>query len=242
LAERDIFVVIPARGGSKGIPSKNLRPVGGLPLVAWSIETARRLVERDRVLLSTESSDIAETATSYGATVVARPEALAEDHAATEPVMAHALDRVKAPDSGIVVLLQPTSPLRRESTLHAVVRAVLDGATSALTGRHAHDFHWGIDADGYGVRRYERRIRRQDMEPELVETGSIYASSIGAFRRSGDRLSGDTRLIQVDAWEAHEADSPADLEVLETLAGQWDEQLRREAASQPLVVRPRGGS
>src|SRR5215204_5859968 len=228
LAKRDIFVVIPARGGSKGIAGKNLRLVAGLPLLAWSIEAGKLLVEQDRLLVSTESADLAEVAESYGATVVLRPAALAEDHAATEPVIGHALDSVDAPDSGIVVLLQPTSPLRREATLHAVVGAVLDGATSALTVRRAHDFHWGL-GDGRAVRRYERRIRRQDMQPDFVETGSVYASSIGAFRRSGDRLSGVTRLIEVDAWEAHEADSPADLEVLEAIAGQWGEQLRHEA-------------
>lgn len=232
MAERDIFVVIPARGGSKGIEGKNLRPVGGLPLLAWSIEAGRRLVEQDRLLVSTESADLAEVAKGYGATVVSRPASLADDHAATEPVMGHALDSVDAPDSGVVVLLQPTSPLRREATLQAVVGAVLDGATSALTVRRAHDFHWGLE-DGRPVRRYERRIRRQDMQPDFVETGSIYASSIGAFRRSGDRLSGATRLVEVDAWEAHEADRPADLEVLEAIASQWGDQVGQEAAARP---------
>ena len=70
-----------------------------------------------------------------------------------------------------------------------------------------------------------------------METGSIYASSIEAFRSSGERLSGETRLVEVDAWEAQEADTPADLQVLECLAAQWGTQLRREASrDQPASV------
>ena len=153
MAERDIFVVIPARGGSKSIGNKNLRPLVGVPLVAWSIETGKRLVDQERLLVSTESADIADAARRYGATVVDRPARLASDQSPTEPVMEHALECVSAPEDGIVVLLQPTSPLRRESTVHAVVGAVLRGATSALTVRSAHDFHWGLES-GTAVRRY----------------------------------------------------------------------------------------
>lgn len=218
----DVYVIIPARGGSRGVPGKNLQPVGGRPLLAWSIEAGRLVAAAEGLVVSTDSQEIAAVARRYAARVVERPAELSDDAAPTEPAIAHALDTLGAPDDGTVVLLQPTSPLRRASTVRAVVDAVTSGdADSALTVRRAHDFLWGMAEDGSGVRRYERRLRRQDMKPTFAETGSVYATSIAAFRRSGDRISGRTRLIEVDTWQRLDADTPADLEVLDCLLAVW---------------------
>lgn len=223
-ATSNVYVIIPARGGSRGVPGKNLHAVGGRPLVAWSIDAGRLIAPLERVIVSTDSPEIAAVAERYGASALERPPELAHDTAPTEPAMTHALDARGAPDEDIVVLLQPTSPLRRASTVRAVVDAVRSGeADSAVTVRRAHDFRWGLADDGAGVRQYDRRLRRQDMQPMFAETGSVYASSIAAFRRSGDRLSGRTRLIEVDTWERLDADTGADLEVLDCLLRVWAE-------------------
>lgn len=218
-----IHAVVPARAGSKGIPGKNLRGVGGFPLVAWSIAAGLRIAEPRRVLVTTDGAEIAAAATRWGAEVIERPADLATDEAPTEPTIAHALDSVGARDGDIVALLQPTSPLRRPETMAAVLAPVRSGeAQSALTVRARHDLLWRPG----GVRSYESRSRRQDLPEEYAETGSIYATTVGAFRASGDRVSGPTELVVVDAWEAVDVDDEADLAVVDALASAWPPELR----------------
>src|SRR4051794_14646197 len=113
------LVVIPARGGSKGIPGKNLRNLGGKPLVAWSIEQALAASAPLRVVISTDSEEIASVARDYGAEVpYLRPAELATDESPTEPTLLHALENTPdAADIAAVMLLQPTSPLRRSGSI-----------------------------------------------------------------------------------------------------------------------------
>ena len=111
--------VIPVRGGSKGIPRKNLRDVGGKPLVVWTIEQA--LEAKDvRVVVSTEDEEIASVARAAGAEVIDRPAELAQDTTATEPVIVHAMDYLRDKEGyepEFVMLLQATSPVRRPGTM-----------------------------------------------------------------------------------------------------------------------------
>jgi CMP-N,N'-diacetyllegionaminic acid synthase len=106
-SDGNVTVVIPARGGSKGVPGKNLMPVGGTPLLVWSIDSAKHVAPRERILVSPDHADIAALARRNGATVIERPHDLAGDRAPTEPVIEHALDAVGAGDDGVVMLLQP---------------------------------------------------------------------------------------------------------------------------------------
>lgn len=219
---RQTVVIVPARGNSNGIPGKNLRQVGGVSLVGWSIVAGRRIEGIRDLVVSTDDLRIAEEAREWGASVIIRPVELASDTTATEPVMAHVLAQITdVKDSDIVVLLQPTSPLRRRTTVDAAVRAVRDeGYVSALTVRPVHDFAW-VPRGDFAERTYRKRLRRQDMRLEFAETGSVYVTTVSAFRESADRVSGRTKLIVVDTWEMIDIDGQADLEVVDALSSGW---------------------
>src|SRR5437764_11026274 len=118
-----MLALIPARGGSKGIPRKNLAPVAGKPLLVWTIEVARAAASVDRVVVSTDDAEIAETARSARAEVLERPVELAGDETPMAAVVRHAVEAL-APE--IVVLLQPTSPLRTARHVDEAV-SLLDG-------------------------------------------------------------------------------------------------------------------
>ena len=217
-----VVAVIPARGGSQGVPGKNVAAVGGTPLVARAVRAGRAARRIDRVLVSTDDPLIAEAARSAGAEVVHRPAALAGDTATSESALLHAIDTV-APDATVVVLVQCTSPFLTGADIDAVAGAVADGAAdSALTAAPSHGFLWrpdgtGINHDPAG------RLRRQDRPVELLETGAAYAMRVDGLRRTGHRFFGRVRPVCVDAARTLEIDEPADLERARLLAPLLDD-------------------
>ena len=220
------LAIIPARGGSKGIPGKNLRELAGKPLIAWSILAARAAERIDRIVVSTDDEAIAETARAFGADVpFVRPADLATDTAPTEPVMAHALDwyAEAGEEFDTIVLLQPTSPLRRAGTIDAALaRFEAEGADSLLGVCETHHFFWqrGEGGEARALYDYRNRPRRQDIAPadrNYRETGSLYISRADAFRESGNRLSGKIIMFEMAEEESWELDSEADFRILEAL-------------------------
>jgi CMP-N-acetylneuraminic acid synthetase len=217
------LAIIPARGGSKGVPGKNLRPLAGKPLIAWSILRAREAAAIDTVMVSTDDERIAAVAREYGAEVpFLRPGELATDQAPTEPVMAHALDWYAANGRAFdtIVLLQPTSPLRLPGTIDAALRQFRDEQADSLLGVvESHHFYWRRDPVE-ALYDYRNRPRRQDIataDRRYRETGAVYISTVEAFARSGNRLSGSIALFLMDELEGWEIDSEADFAVLEAL-------------------------
>jgi CMP-N,N'-diacetyllegionaminic acid synthase len=218
------LAVIPARGGSRGVPRKNLRPVAGLPLVAWSVEHVRRCVTPMQVVISTDDDAIAEVAISAGAAFSGlRPAHLATDDSATEPAVLHALD--SAPHSGgvrHVVLLQPTSPIRDDGSLDAAVDLYEStGADSLVSVVEASPFVWRTGPVGpeplYDT---DRRPRRQDIAPEqirFVENGSIYITAVECLRTARNRVCGRTTLFEMKPHEGIDIDTEFDL----WLADEW---------------------
>jgi YrbI family 3-deoxy-D-manno-octulosonate 8-phosphate phosphatase len=217
-----VVAVIPARGGSKGVPGKNVAPVGGSSLVARAVHAAQGARRVDRVLVSTDDPLIAEAARSAGAEVVHRPSALAGDTATSESALLHAVDTA-APEADVVVLVQCTSPFVTAADIDAVAGAVADGmAESALTAARSHGFLWrpdgtGINHDPTG------RLRRQDRPVELLETGAAYAMRVDGLRRTGHRFFGRVLPVCVDAARTLEIDEPSDLERARLLAPLLDE-------------------
>lgn len=124
-----VFAVIPARGGSKSIPGKNIRPLGGKPLLAWPIDVAREVTEIDRILVSTDDSEIADVAREFGAEVYDRPASLATDHALIIDALKDLLARLDAEGSAPewIVLLEPTCPLRTAEDVRACLALVTTG-------------------------------------------------------------------------------------------------------------------
>jgi CMP-N,N'-diacetyllegionaminic acid synthase len=201
--EPNILGVIPARGGSRGIPRKNLHPVAGRPLVAWSIDAARESRRLARFVVSTEDREIADVAGSLGASVLWRPPALAADDIGTLEVVRHALTALTA---DVVVVLQPTSPVRGFGLVDAAVETFLAaGADSLGTVHRDFTYEYGNDMP-----------RRQDMTPRLVDNGSVYviaASLVRAGRWLGDRLA----TLAVSREEGIDVDEEFDLWLAEQI-------------------------
>jgi len=124
-----IVAVVPARGGSKSVPRKNIRPLGDKPLIAWSIEVGRQVPEIDRVIVSTEDAEIAEISHRYSAEVYLRSEELATDHALVIDVLTDLVHRLRAEGEAIdiLVLLEPTCPFRSVEDVLGCVKLVANG-------------------------------------------------------------------------------------------------------------------
>ncbi|UFU15047.1 acylneuraminate cytidylyltransferase family protein [Curtobacterium sp. C1] len=234
-----VVAVVPARAGSKGIPGKNLRPVGGRSLVRRAVEAALRTETIDTVVVSTDGDAIAAEATAAGAMVVRRPAELAGDEATSESALLHALDALatESTDDGrdehdqhrdpeILVFLQATSPFIDPVDLDAAVHRVLDDhADVVFAAAPSHAFLWRTDAQGRAVAVNHDaavRPRRQDREPEYRETGAFYVLRTRGFREHRHRFFGRVELAVVDPRGAIDVDEPADLALASSLAHTLD--------------------
>lgn len=208
VAPHFVLGVIPARGGSKGVSRKNVRPVAGKPLLAWSIEAALRSSRLDRWVVSTEDAEIAHVARTHGAEVLERPPELATDDTSTLAVAQHALARIPA---GTIVVLHPTSPIRSSGLIDLCVERFLKtGAESLGTVHRDYTYEYGQDMP-----------RRQDMEPRMVDNGNVYvlqADLVRAGRWLGDRLG----TVETSREEGIEIDDDFDLWLAEqVLLHRW---------------------
>ncbi|MGJ3241973.1 MAG: cytidylyltransferase domain-containing protein [Opitutales bacterium] len=229
----ETLAIIPARGGSVGIPGKNLVPVGGISLLARSIAAARQSRQVTRVVVSTDDPRIAAEAGRLGAEVVDRPSDLSGPRASSESALLQVLDRLEAsegyqPDR--VVFLQCTSPLTRPEDIDGTLeRLETTGADSALTLAPFHSFLWKEAGDGdLTAINHEKgvRPRRQDREPQYRENGAVYVMRTGIFRETRSRFCGRTVGYVVPESRAHEIDEPADLAVAEALVREAERETR----------------
>lgn len=215
-----VAVVIPARGGSKGIPDKNLRLVGGRSLIRRAVEAALASRYSPRVYVSTDSRRIAHEASLAGASVIDRPAELADDRASSESALLHALEMIPQPD--ILVLLQCTSPFVSAADLDLTVAPVSAGeADSTFTAIRSHGFLWRRDSDGSAIgvnHDHLHRLRRQDRPYEVLETGAVYAMNVAGFLKHEHRFFGRSVAVEVDSARSMEIDELEDLEVARSLA------------------------
>ncbi len=180
----EILAIIPARGGSKGIPGKNIKPLAGKPLIAHTIEASLKSKYITRTVVSTEDGRIKEAALAFGAEVVDRPAELAQDVTKTAPVLLQVLDELEKtgykPD--ITVLLQCTCPLRDEKQIDEAFELFFNSdCDSVFAARPMGVTHalWRKNLDGTyeGLYDYRHRPRRQDTDlhlPMYCETGATY--------------------------------------------------------------------
>ncbi len=209
-----VHAVIPARGGSKGIPRKNLALVDGKPLVVRAIEALLSSSGALHPIVTTDDREIAETSRLAGARIIDRPANLAGDLATSESALLHVLNAVSASDNDIALFVQCTSPFIDPRDLDALVAAVEGGADSAFLAVPFHRFVWRDDGHGNvrGANHDERvRQRRQDRPDEWLETGAAYAMRVGGLRKSGHRFFGSIVAVPSVSPEL-EIDVPSDLE------------------------------
>ncbi len=185
MAAKNILAIVPARGGSKGIPGKNIRPFAGKPLIAHSIDAALTCPLVSQTVVSTDDDGIAEVARAYGATVIKRPDELATDTALVIEAMRYTVRKVEEQGSAcdVVMLLEPTSPFRRPQDLEACLQAVLenkgDSAATYTQSPISPNRLWRIDGDV--VEPYVEGaipwLPRQKQPVAYELTGQIYAVS-----------------------------------------------------------------
>jgi len=198
-----ILGITPARGGSKGIPQKNIKNIAGKPLIAWTIKAASRSKFLDRYVVSTEDKEIARIAGGCGAEVLHRPPELATDKASTLSVLQHAIEQIPC---DIIVLLQPTSPIRKQGLIDECIRDFIDnGYDSLATGFMCEYIEYG-----------KSDLRRQDIEGFFYDDGNVYVIR-AALVRKGDRYGKKIGRKIISRWENIEIDDEVDLWIAEMI-------------------------
>ncbi|MEC4818825.1 MAG: acylneuraminate cytidylyltransferase family protein [Scytonema sp. PMC 1069.18] len=217
-----IIAIIPARGGSKGVPRKNIRSLRNKPLIAHSILNAKEAKLINNVYVSTDDPEIAEISRKYEAEIIHRPEELANDTASSESALIHAVLEIEqqgiSPD--LVVFLQCTSAIRTATDIdRAIEKLQTENADSLVSVSPSHRFLWEkvhgiVKSINYD---YRHRPRRQDMNPQFVENGSIYIFKPWVIKELGNRLGGKISLFPMSEAAAWEIDSLTDFEIVEFL-------------------------
>lgn len=218
MSKKNIIAIIPARGGSKGIPRKNLIDFCGKPLLAWSILQAQLAPQIKDVYVSSDSSEILECAEKYNAIGIRRPADIAGDTATSESAIIHACEQVGA-NADVIVFLQPTSPLRKPDDIKNAIEVFCSSKYDSLfSSCELHDFlTW--EKDEAGVLRsinydYHNRTRRQDRGIQYVENGSIYVFKKESLYKYNNRLGGNIGMYFMDFFQSFEIDGQDDVDLL----------------------------
>lgn len=210
----NVIAIIPARGGSKGIPRKNIQEIGGKPLISHSIEAAKQSTHVNLVVVSTDDEEIARIAEKNGAEICWRPAEISGDSASSESALLHVLETYEC---DLLVFLQCTAPLTTAEDIDGTIEALLNNdADTALAVAPFHYFLW--DTNGEGIN-HDKKVRklRQERAPQYLETGSVYVMKTQGFLKRKHRFFGKTVLYEVPAERVVEIDEPVDLEIAEVL-------------------------
>lgn len=244
---RRILAIVPARRGSKGLPLKNIRPLKGLPLLAWPIKAGRDAELVDRVIVSTDDQEFADIAVAHGADApFLRPAEYASDTSPSIEFILHAVDTLAEAGEtyDYVVLLEPTSPLTEGADVDAAIRRLhaaraeadsIVGVTRLETTHPAFAVRMGEDGGiaPYASDSFGQLPRRQDLEPLFCLDGSLYISTVEALRRERGFCHGRSLGYETVRWKAHEVDDIVDFICIEAIASNLDTILELEGRTSP---------
>lgn len=211
--------VILARGGSKGVPRKNVVPFAGAPLISWSILQLKQ-AGLDRVVVSTDSEEIASIASEYGAETLKRPDHLSSDTADGDSALVHGARELSLPPETRIVLAQATSPLRLPAHFSEALQLFEDEDADSLFSavEFADLCAWSREPTLRPVTYdFKTRGNRQGRQPLFIENGSFYITRVHTLLRFENRLGGKISLYTMPKWTLPEIDDPADLELCEPL-------------------------
>ena len=227
--KKRVLAIIPARGGSKGLPGKNTLPLCGKPLIAWSIEQALACPEVDTVIVSTDSQSIADISKSYGAEVpFLRPKQLSSDSASSIDVVIHAIDYMKEHglEYELVTLLEPTSPLRESSDISGAINCLfktqdVESIVGVSLVEAVHPSYLYRKEEGF-LRAYlgeypKSDLRRQDLDTLYFLEGSVYVSRINSMYAKRSFYHEATAPWVVPRYKSFEVDEAADLIIIEAV-------------------------
>lgn len=231
-----VLGLIPARGGSKSVPRKNIRLLGGKPLIAYTIRAALASKSLTWVYTSTEDEEIARIARKYGSRVIPRPKSLARDSTPMLPVVQHALRFVEkevGEKIGFIVLLQPTVPFRKASDIDAAVRKLVETrADSVVSVCREYDFHpmrmkrlargrlvdWVSEPEG---------ARRQELPPAFHRNGAVYAATRRTVMEKNSLIGCDSRPLVMPKERSLNIDEPLDFKVAEIMLRELHKSAKR---------------
>jgi len=209
-----IVSIILARGGSKGIPGKNLVDINGKPLISYSIEASINSGVHE-TWVSTDSNQIATVSDSYGAEVLDRPKELATDTSQSDDALLHFASKV---DFDILVFIQPTSPLIKTKYINTGIDMICSGKYDSVFTAHKEHWtpRWGNDIEPIDWDIYNRP-RRQDIEENYVENGMFYITNKKNLLTSKLRYSGKKGIVDVPLKDSFQIDVMDDLKLMEKL-------------------------
>lgn len=223
------LAVIPARGGSKGIPGKNIQPVAGKPLLAYAIECLLDSGADLDIAVSSDSERILDVAREYGGVrALRRPDSISGDRAATEDALIDALDRMEAKTGApydAVLTVQPTSPFRTPGTVRGFLARWAElreegGCDAMLTLHESVADHWVRDDAGFRRLFPDEPRRRQGRRPVYVEDSCLYITAADALRETRSVLGHSVDAYVIDEREALDINEPVDLEYARWLMGE----------------------
>lgn len=211
-----IIAVIPARGGSKGIPHKNIKMLLGKPLIGWSLAQVKNSKYIDEYFVSTDNNKIAKISEEFGAKIVKRPKRISGDNASTESALIHISQELNY-NFDVMIVLQCTSPMRYPEQIdEAIEKMFKENADSLLTGSLNTVFFWDNNGSPLNYD-YKKRPRRQDKNWEFVENGSFYIFKKHILLETGNRLGGKISQYLMPKWMSFEIDEPFDFELIKFL-------------------------
>lgn len=223
ISEKKVLGLIPARGGSKGVPGKNIRSAAGKPLIAWTIECALASSVLDRVILSSDDDEIIKISREYGCEVpFVRPAELAADQTDSISVARHALEALEE-KYDYLVLLQPTSPLRIPADIDEAVRLCIKKNVSSCVSVCESDKHpnliFSIDEKNKFEPLFSSKIpsRRQDAPPAYVLNGAVYVSRCDSIMAGDGFISEDTVAWVMPKIRSIDIDTELDFTILDAL-------------------------
>lgn len=217
------LAIIPARGGSKGVPRKNIRLLAGRPLIGWTIEAAREAQQVSRVVVSTDDEDIARVSRQFGAEVVQRPIDISGDTASSESALLHTLNHLRESEGyqpDLIAFLQCTSPFTSSADIDSTIQTLREQrADSAFSASRFFYFIWRMDEQGASGINHDKKIRqrRQDRLPEYLENGAIYVMETAGFLEAKHRFFGKTVIHEMDARRSLEIDELEDFAMAEAV-------------------------
>lgn len=220
---KKIICCIPARGGSKGIPKKNIMNFLGRPLIAYSIENAKKSKYCVDVYVSSDCEEILSIANKFGAKTIKRPVEISGDTDTSESAILHAINKLEIDnvDFDICLFLQATSPLRESIDIdNAIDKLLNDNLDSVFSGSILEDFLiWEYCGEKLSSINYNflNRKRRQDKKQQFVENGSIYVFNKETFKKEKNRIHGKFSISLMENWKNFEIDTMNDYEICELI-------------------------
>lgn len=211
-----VVAIIPARGGSKSIPRKNIKPLAGKPLISYPIMAAKACKSVGRVVVSTEDEEIADVARTYNAEIISRPAELAEDETPTLPVLVHAVRELEKTGykADVVVLLYATGPFVKASHIEDGLKKIAAGADSVVAVcEDTRNYKlWSAEKKPL----FKKRVNRQSVERVYRETGALYIMTYETLM--GNAITGKhTEFVFMKPEESIDIDNPLDFAIAEAL-------------------------